>query len=127
MRSDKAFHQRSARERRAKRNRSIAIEPLEDRALLSGPPIYSPPMSTPIMNPTPILVPTHPAPLPTTTPTHANPVPIVAPSKPVTPISGPTPKTRHAAHSPRPVAKEHAVAQHNASGVVHKAPHFYEF
>jgi hypothetical protein len=106
MRFDQILGQKSARERRARRDRSISVESLEGRALLSGrggSPIYSPP--TP--NPAPIVMPI--------------PTPVTVPIKPATPIS------TSPAGAPAREADHKAEVEHKPTGIVTKAAHFYPF
>jgi hypothetical protein len=125
MRSNQTPNQRGVSQRRARRNLSISVESLEGRALLSGPGYgpYPPPMSPPTMNPPPIVMPTQPP----RTPPNSTPTPILAQTKPAVPISTPTPKTPAPAKPPRAVSHQHAAAQHKPTGIVTKAPHFYQF
>jgi hypothetical protein len=65
-----------------------------------------------------------PAPVVTPTPT---PTPISAPTKPVTPISTSPHKTPAPAKAPKAVDHKKAETGHTPTGIVTKAPHFYQF
>jgi hypothetical protein len=120
MRSNQTPNQRGVSQRRARRNFSLSVESLEGRALLSGLggyPTYPPISSPPTTLPTPIVTPT---------PTHT-PTPISAPTKPVTPISTSPHKTPAPAKSPKAVDHKKAETGHTPTGIVTKAPHFYQF
>jgi hypothetical protein len=60
--------------------------------------------------------------MPTPTPT-----PIPAPTKPVTPVSISPPETPAPAKSPTAVDHKKAETKHTPTGIVTKAPHFYQF
>ena len=71
------------------------------------------------MLPTPVVTPT-PTPTPVTTP-------VAAPTKPATPVSTSPHKTPAPAKSPKAVDHKKAETGHTPTGIVTKAPHFYQF
>jgi hypothetical protein len=71
-----------------------------------------------------VVPPTPPPPISNPTPT---PTPIASPTKPTSPISTPTPKTPAPAKSPKAASHQHAAAPKKPTGIVTKAPHFYQF
>ncbi len=96
----------------------MAVESLEERALLAGLPIYTPPMNPPVMSPPVMSPPVAPMPVPTTPP-------ITTPTSPPTTIPANPPSTP----SPSPIeAGGHQTHRlQRPSGIVSKSPHFYEF
>ena len=109
---------------RVKRNTTISVESLEGRALLAAPgyPPTLPPMSPPIISPPPVT-----SPPPVVMPPSSSPTPVATPTKPTMPISSSPPKTPAPAKAPKGVGHEHAQSQHKPTGIVTKAPHFYQF
>ena len=114
--------QRSARRRQARKATAV-LEPPEERSLLSGPgyptPPTPPPMTPPSITP-PVGIPVRP---PVTAPPITQPVrpPVTATGS--TPISMPTPPP---ARPPVRIREVNSANQRRPSGIVTKAPHFYE-
>jgi hypothetical protein len=136
MRFAQIFNKGSARDHRAKRNLSISVDSLEGRALLGGGgPGYggggggggggSGSGGGSIGGGSTILTPTLGPTTPIANPIHVNPV--SGPANPFNPIAGPTPNTPPPARAPKAVRDAQFDGLHKATGVVAKAPHFYEF